>query len=376
MAAAVTESLGSFLGKYIKMIKDIATIMIALVISCTCKAEVLVIKDSLELHPHKFALNERIFIDVKGVYTNKDTIYAATSEGIIARFSRKNEWKKLFPCAAWSGVWRKDYERAKNESIPFNPAIIWHDEDNDRLLIFDYHVMSFFALANPHSENRSLTLMEPPDNKYYISHFCPQKEVFLYGLDVTCRNKTIGISKPDFSAYRRMFKIDCDLIQRLSLMSDYFHVKLAYNTKHSNIWVALSEYNNIYIIDTTGNLLDSITINADDFRLPQPPRSRIVSQAVLNDWLSNCTPIFSFHYVSSGYFLMQYYSDYVQQGSDSIRLSPTLCWTADGDPVELEVDKLWRLIQAQPDGRIFFAEYIYEDDTYVKTVVYVTRIEP
>ena len=94
------------------------------------------------------------------------------------------------------------------------------------------------------------------------------------------------------------------------------------------------------------------------------------------DWASKCSSVCDLLYVSPGYFLLQYYTDHIQQGSLTVRLTPTLCWTAEGESVELKVDKLWRLIQTQPDGRVFFARYVYENDVYVKTIVYVTRIEP
>ncbi|MFQ5453246.1 MAG: hypothetical protein ACE5D6_03565, partial [Candidatus Zixiibacteriota bacterium] len=180
----------------------------------------------------------------------------------------------------------------------------------------------------------------------------------------------------DDKKYQRIFsfpsKLD-KLLDSLGCMEPY--IRPAYALNDSIICLSISGYNFIYQIDFSGIILDSISIYSSDFRLPQPPKSRIRSRAVWEMWLSGWTPIKSFKFVPPGYFILQYLTGWEELEADTIPLYSTLMWNTDRQPVEIEVDKHWQIAGVQPDGRIIFAHYLIESDKR-EIVLNVTRIVP
>ncbi|MEW5994860.1 MAG: hypothetical protein AB1744_10755, partial [Candidatus Zixiibacteriota bacterium] len=144
----------------------------------------------------------------------------------------------------------------------------------------------------------------------------------------------------------------------------------------NTIWLAFEYYNQVYIIDTAGQVLDSVAIKTADFRLPQPPVSRLKSNAVFQDWLSKCTPVRSFNYVAPNRFVLQYETGLEKSGLGSRQFYATVLWTADRNEVVLDVDETWRLVGVHPDGRVVFVQDRLEENKPRTAVIYIARIEP
>jgi hypothetical protein len=351
-------------------------VLILMILTSSCLAESLVTIDSLIFSPESIALKSRESIEVNGCHISGDTVYATTNVGIFAKYTNGGDWVRIFDCSEYGENWREDRENAQKENKIYNPGLMWYDKIKDRYVIIDKYSQSLFVINNQMSKAGTLQVQRQLDKNSYFNNFCPQEDFFLFGLESGIYDYSVGVVNSDFSDYRRIFKRDPALSQILDSLGADFYPIVAFNERDRRIWVALRHYDIIYIISKRGEIVDSIRIAADDFQLPQPPRSRINSEAVFKDWASRCSTVRGLFYVSPGYLLLQYFTKYLQSGIANVRLSPTLCWTAKGEPVEIEVDKLWRLVQAQPDGRVVFARYIYENDAYVKTIVYITRIEP
>ncbi|MBN1212684.1 MAG: hypothetical protein JXA92_08915 [candidate division Zixibacteria bacterium] len=112
----------------------------------------------------------------------------------------------------------------------------------------------------------------------------------------------------------------------------------AFNPFDSTFWLAFWGYDFAYIINKKGKLIDSLPFSSPDYIAPQPPVSRMKSQAVNMDWLSKWTPLRVFKYVPPGYFVLQFKKSRDIVEVDTLPLYGTLMWTADRKPVKLELD--------------------------------------
>jgi len=175
---------------------------------------------------------------------------------------------------------------------------------------------------------------------------------------------------------RWIFKIPSGVQARLDtmLIGSTSHFP-ALNPHDSTIWVEISGYDSICVVDYDGDVVGMIPISAADWIPPPRPKSRIHSPAVYADWVSRWTPTTGFQYAPPGYFIRQHRIGWQSVLNDSIPLYSTLVWRADRQPVELSVDHRWQLAGVQPDGRIIFGHYDVADDS-CRIGLNVTRIQP
>lgn len=313
---------------------------------------------------------------VSGVYLEGDTIFAATNAGLLAKFSSEQPWEKILDCEDRGNNWWEDYKTAKKKNALFEPRYFWRITGVDEIVVFDSYISSPYTIDLQNRNNIKARLWKDPDEKSSIKAVSIYNDLILYGISSGYHDSILAVSRTDLSDYHRVFEYPPALKKRFDSVWADPNCIPAFNPIDSTIWLAFMFYNYIYLVDMNGRLLDSVHIYASDFRVPQPPRSRMKSDAVFRDWLSKCTPVRSFRYVPTGYFLLQYRSGWRKLEADSIRLFSTLAWMSDRRPVELAVDKDWQLVGVQPDGRVIFAEYLIEDNKLKETVLYVTRIEP
>jgi hypothetical protein len=343
-----------------------------------CYAESLTIIDEMTLSADKAAYGSKEHgrLHVSGVYLEGETTFAATNAGLLAKFSRKGSWRKILDREPIGNNTWEDFKTAKNKNALFSPGHLWRITSTDEIVVFDNYISLIYTINLRNRDKIKARLWKDPDEKSHVSTVSIYNDLILYGISSGFHDSILAVSRPDMSDYHRVFECPSALKQRLdSVWADPTCIP-AFNHIDSTIWLAFDYYNYAYIVDTNGRLLDSIEIAASDFRMPQPPRSRMHSNAVFRDWASKCTPVNSFWYVPPGYFLLQYRSGWRGLETDSIPLRSTLAWRAGRRPVDLDVDKNWRLVGVQPDGRVIFAGYVIDDNKFRETILYVTRIEP
>jgi hypothetical protein len=342
------------------------------------QGETLKIIEEINLSSDKvaFTCKEQGRLYARGVYLERDTTFVITNAGLLAKFSSQQPWRKILAYEPFGGSVWKDYETAKRKNVLFSPRYYWRRPGTDEIIVFDDYLDAAYTVNLQDRDNIKVRFWKRPDEKSSVSAVSTYNDLIFYGIGSGYHDSILAVSRTDMSGYRRVFECPSALKQKLdSAWADPDCIP-AFNPIDSTIWLAFRFYNYIYIVDMKGRHLDSVEIAASDFRMPQPPRSRMHSNAVYRDWESKCTPVGSFRYVPPGYFVLQYDGGWRNLEADSIPLYSTLAWTADRRAVELTVDKDWRLVGVQPDGRIIFAHYVIEDDRFKETILYVIRIEP
>lgn len=227
------------------------------------------------------------------------------------------------------------------------------------------------------------------DNKPYLARWgtrrggdsfdevCIQDGFLLSSLWRGASNLALSVYQTEADTYRKIFRSSETLIRyRDSVGLDHSHFCIpAFNPHDSTIWMGIIGYREIYIIDLSGKLIDSIRIENSDYKSPQPPKSRMKSEAVVHEWFSHWTPIERFYYVHPGYLLMQYTIGVDSCDGSHRSINTTIVWDVMRNLVPLTVDPFWRAVGVHADGRVTFAVR-EKDSTGCKEVLYVTRIEP
>jgi hypothetical protein len=340
--------------------------------------ESLAVVDEIILSADKatYTGKEHARLFVTGVYLSGDTTFFSSIVGISAKIAGKTGYRKIIGREDWSDDWWRDFKTAKKENALFCPGPIWRMSGSDDLVVYDHRIFLPYTIDLQNKDTAIAKIWKAADEKSIVNSMSIYGDLICYGTISDFNDFILAISYVDMSDYRRVFKCPPSLRHRFdSVWADPDCIP-AFNPLDSTIWLAFEYYDYIYIVDIRGDLLDSVHISLPDFRLPQPPRSRMHSDAVFQDWYSKCTPVESFRYVPPGYFLLQYRTGWEKLEADSIQLRSTLAWTADRTPVDLTVEKDWHLVGVQPDGRVIFAHYVVEDNKIKEIVLHIARIEP
>ena len=319
---------------------------------------------------------------VTGVYLAGDTTFVTGNVGLLAKFSSEQPWRKILRIEPWGNNWWEDNKKARKKNVLFSVGGLWRIPGADRIAVFDTYIDATYTINLQDPDNVRVRFWKRPDDKSSVYTVSIYNDLIFYGINSGFHDSILAISHLDMSDYHRVFECPPALKRKLDSVWTDPYCRPAFNPIDSTIWLAFTHYNYIYLVDMNGNLLDSVQITDPNFRLPQPPRSRMHSNAVFRDWLSKCTPVRSFWYVPHakahlrpGYFLLQYRSGWRMMEADSIRLFSTLAWTASRQPVELDVDEDWRIVGVQPDGRVIFGHFLIKDNKVKEYVLSVARIE-
>jgi hypothetical protein len=361
-----------------KAIFLLTVVFVSLFLAALCHGESFNIIDEITLSADEatYGDKEHQILHVNGVYLEGDTTFAATNAGVLARFSSEQPWRRILGCEPYGNNWWEDYETAKKKNTLFEPRYLWRIAGIDEIVVFDGHINSLYTINLQNQNNIEARIWKDRVEKFSITTVNVYNDLILYGVGSGYHDTILAVSGPDMSDFHMVFECPPVLKRRFDSVWASPTCIPAFNPIDSTIWLAFMFYDYIYIIDMQGRLLDSVQIADPDFRMPQPPRSRMHSNAVFQDWISRCTYVHSLRYVSPGFFLLQYRSGWRRLETDSIWLFSTLAWTVDRQPIELEVDKDWRAAGIQPDGRVIFAHYVIEDNKTKEIVLSVARIEP
>jgi hypothetical protein len=314
-------------------------------------------------------------LHVIGVYLAGDTTFVITSAGLVIQFSRKQPWKKVLDCEPWGNNWWEDFEKAKKKNAMFSIECLWPMPGSNETVVFDNYMSAVYRVNFLDLDDVKVKFWKSPDEKSSVYTVSAYNNLVFYAISSGYHDTILAVSGPDMSDFHMVFECPLTLKGKLDSVWADPCCYPAWNPINSTIWLAFMYYDFIYIVNMNGQLLDTIQISATDFRLPQPPRSRMHSNAVFQDWISKCTPVESFWYAPPGYFLLQFRSGWRKIEADSIQLRSTLAWTVDRQPVELAVDEDWELVGVQPDGRVIFAHYVIEDNEFKEIVLHIARIE-
>lgn len=308
-----------------------------------------------------------------------DSAVFTCGAGLFVRFGNSRGWQRLVGCTPWDEqVPFSTCDSKRLERLKMPDGLYRLSGDGDAIAVLEQFCGSLYILRVHNGSEGYLEKLSPKKGDDHYDVVVVQDDLMLCELRLTANNKVLALQRTDGSDYRRIWSYPLSLLRRLDsvgISGENPSCYPAFNPHDSTLWLAIGGYDYIYITDMDGRILDSVHISATDYRLPPPPRSRIKSTAVTMEWLSQWTRATSFAYVAPGYFLLQYYIGREVHGEIGVGLYSTLVWNVDGQPVALEVDKHWQLAGVQPDGRIIFGHYEFEDSAY-KVVLNVVRIEP
>lgn len=315
---------------------------------------------------------------ISGCHVSGDTVVVASNVGLLIKYPDTDNWMTLIDYRGGEDDYRTLDIKIQSGKYTYYPGYIQKMTGHDRYTVFPSLGLTPYVYE---VKNRTAAFVEWHEIENIYTHLQDigiGKDVITYGVASDEHDTIISVSNVDFSDYRRVYQMPAGIKAFLDSVGAFIECHPTFNPKDNSILFALSHFNWIYKIDTTGRLLDSILIDAESFLVPRPPASRLKTNAVFQDWLSRCTPIQRFAYVHPGYLIAQY-STYTWQPGDNYaerKSMPTLVWRTDKTPVDIEINDGWQLVQVQPDGLIVFSEQIYDNDSGHRTILYITRIRP
>ncbi len=338
-----------------------------------CTAEVLRTLERLDLR--------RQFDIGRVLCVGDDTLLLLSDSGLYLFDKSTNSCQKLvdrFPLEEQVPFSYCDNERLTRLVTPMG---MWQHaaEEGNEILIYEGFCNSLCRLVASEDGRSFLTRDFKKKDDDLFTGVCVQNGALLSGLWLEPGKETVSIQRLTGGDYRRVYRYP----QGLARWRDSIGVGNGYmrfcdpalNPHDSTVWLAIQGYNFIHVIDLNGNLLDSVAIPFPDFRKPPRLRSRIKSDAVVNEWDSQWTYTTSFSYVSPGYFIMQYETGKeICAGKEIVRFT-TAMWDVNKRLVPLSVDPLWHVAGVQDDGRIIFVAP-EADSSGCKETIIVTRIEP
>lgn len=341
------------------------------------RGEMLVVIDSIIMSAEcaDFLSDSANGFYINGMHISDDAVYATCNQGIIAKYQGEERWRLIAGRDEYLAVW-ENRMMAAGQYGQFHPSRIWKMPSGE-LGVFDYWLICRYYALDPNAPpKKRLHPIEDFDKNSIVETFNVSKDIILCGLYSIYHNSMVGILNPDLTGYRRIFDIPTKLRHDLDSMGADYNPQAALNPNDSTFWVAFEYYKMLYIIDKKGHLLDSVPIVHPDFVLPQPPASRIKSEAVFQDWYSKCASISSLQFAPPGYFLLRFFGP--RKHKDDPTSSPPylLCWDTNAKPIDLAVNPEWQISQVQPDGTIPFVAYDRENGVVKRAVIYLTRIMP
>lgn len=306
---------------------------------------------------------------ISALLIGNDTIISTSSAGIWVKYPAIQRWQKLMDCD--SDVQWNDEDFKKNRwdsKILAPPNGMWKNSISDKILI---HIPSSINLRSLYLEkdNCYIDVDKKELDKFRGSYanFNFSNEHIVCGLYSYDKNQNLveihNIKNGKIIDSYKIFKMPSGLRENLNSvwLSNPSSFSLL-NPNNNTIWVSVWGYQFLYIIDMKGELLDSVHIYQSDYLTPQPPISKLRTQAVWRDWLSKWTPVRNFNFVSPGFFILQYRTGFEVVENDTIPLYSTVIWDENKQPIDLEIDKHWQVAGVQPDGIIIFAHYKIEAD--------------
>jgi len=319
------------------------------------------------------------------VLIDPDTILITSADGVWANIGKDRNWLKLIECN--TDLYSIENNKSKDRLLHFRYppwGIIRTDGD---IIIGDAFYLNLFKLVKDKG-NYSAIEWDNGTRKFYkdkrdgesIANICLCDNLLLFGLYLpNDGNKFVVVQKTDKKPsqyFKRIFTCPDSLRQVLKSNGiKYPHSLPAYNPHDNTIWCSVWGYEYILIIDTSGQLLDSVRIFGSDYIKPQQQVSRINSQAVWRDWLSRWTPIRKFNYIPPGYFILQYRTGFEEIENDTVPVFSTVAWDFNRHPIKININKHWQVAGVHPDGRIIFAHYsIGAESKNIK--IYLTKLIP
>lgn len=308
-----------------------------------------------------------------------DTMYCGSEAGILARFERGKPWRKLMECQSIDsiGSWWNVCDRKKEWRQLIQPAGIWRVPETGEIALFDQLCGCLTKLRIRDNGASFVELWKDGHGDDYLVRTLSMQGDFISCGTYSDSNTLVAVGYFDKPDYRRILACPKPLKRRIdSVCNQSFpSVFPVLNPNDSTLWVAVWAYDFMYVADLDGNLLDSIHVSAPDYRLPEPPKSRLQTKAVWKEWKSSgWTEINGLWYVPPGYFILQYRNGW-ELGLDSIPLYSVAVWNEDRKPVELDWDKHWQVAGVQPDGEIILGRFTYTAGQR-SIELRVVRIEP
>ena len=350
-------------------------ILLSIILSSISRSESLQIIKTIEIPSQKFSKGDSSqSVYLYNAFIKDSNVYLSSNRGLQALLSSEDTLITLIESEPYRDNWWKDFEVARDENALFSPGKIWNGNNKNNLFVFDSHINSFYTVDLRDRKNIKINIWKKRIKGFSLNNPSIYNEMILYSI-LGSYSKLVGMSGNNLSDFQIIFECPQKLAKMLdSLWADHV-CSPVFNPIDSTIWIAFNYYNYVYIIDFQGKLLDSVKIDSPDFKIPQPPLSRIKSNAVFQDWASKTTPVTSFNYTRSGYYILQFYSNENKIENTNIGNNLTLAWDIKSrKPVKLDVDKFWKVVGVQ-DERVIFKHCTKDGDEY-KTVLYVTRIEP
>ncbi len=310
----------------------------------------------------------------------KDTtiVWAYGSKaGLWAQYGQAQNWRKLIGAIPTTGSWWDDCHRVERFEDLFAVQILTMNPSRDELLLYDSYCNCLLRFRVPDSGPAYADVAISDFDGYWIDCVALQGSTLLGGVHSVADDKFVLVSDiARLGRHRAVFECTPDLRSRFdSVWLRNIECLPALCATDSAVWVPINGHNVIYVTDLDGNVQDSVPIEAHDYLTPRPPRSRVHTTAVWREWASHWTPIVDFRYVEPGYLVLRYQSYRELLDESTTAGYSTLVWNTDRQPVELEVDKTWRLVGVQPDGRMLFA-HPDEENGSGREVIEITRIVP
>ncbi|MCK4460454.1 MAG: hypothetical protein KAW46_01555 [candidate division Zixibacteria bacterium] len=308
-----------------------------------------------------------------------DTVIHGSVLGVYLQPEGNQSWMKLIDCLRPEDISRKRqcYSRRKLKQLVW-PEGLWRIHETNEIVAFDGYCGWLYSLHLKGDFDSYVKLWSKRVEDDHFQTVNIQEAFILCGLPRYEGDTALVIQSVYESRYERVFAYPASLARRLDSVGvstgDHFCYP-ALNPLDSSLWIAIYGYGFIYITDMKGHIQDSLPIEAPDFAVPPQIKSRIKSNAVAAEWLSQWTQIRSLRYVVPGYFLLQYDVGSEDIGGARVRLHSTLAWKANGEQIPLEVDKRWQLAGVEADGELIFVCYQSENEQS-GIAVYMARIQP
>lgn len=309
--------------------------------------------------------------EFNAVIIDPETLLLSSANGIWANGDENGNWIKLMGRNPDEYFIEKDISTNRLLRFKYPPSDMVLA--NGEIIIVDELFLYSFKFTDAKDtcyvvewNNGIRKFYEDKRDGENIANICLYNNLLLLGLYLpNDGDKFVVIQKTDRDPseyFKRIFRCPDSLRQTLEHAGvKYPHSIPAYNPHVNNIWLSVWGYEYVYIIDTTGQLQDSLKIPDNSYIRPQMQLSKIHSQAVWRDWLLRWTPQRNFNYVSPGYFILQYRTGFELLSNDTIPLFSTIIWDYNTHQIDIDIDKHWQVAGVHPDGRIIFAHYIREN---------------
>ncbi len=324
----------------------------------------------------KSANSDDIELYVNGIYMTQDTCIVSLSTGIFLKTMQSDEWIRFISSHKWTDTWWNDFQNANKYGYIYSPQYTRFLPNTRTLVVFDDWMGSTYHLDITDIKEVRSSFSDLLDSIAIVNNVKIYDNMILHNLIPVDHDTLLAISKLDGSNYKRLFTPPKKTMRFLDSVGADYYSYCTFKYDDSAIFFAFKYYNTIYELNLSGSIVDSIAITDSLFHLPEPPKSRIKSLAVLNDWLSNCTGIRNLCFAYPETIVMQFWEKEEANKKNAVRPIRTLFWNTDKTRLDIDIDRTWRLVQTLPDGRIIFVKYHQTNSRNDKAIVYITRIQP